>query len=123
MSHRPDPMLQTLYRTSITDTANFRRLDARLLDNPNARDIAEDIMEDGLVTLHRALTWPLDSTGWRRVDLLDGRYAEVFNHAAGTTYALRDHDGLTVWCRTYQSEQEAVGAFAMAVYLDTHRER
>jgi hypothetical protein len=117
MSHLSDTTLQTLYKTAATDRANLLRVEAHLVNTPRAYDLAEEAAMASAQALHQALVAPLDSTGWRRVDLADGKYAEVFTNGGGTTYAVRQMGKGTIFCRTYAHTDEALRAFAMLVYL------
>jgi hypothetical protein len=123
VTHLPDPQLQTLYATARTDAATLDRILAQgPAASPRAHDLAQETLGRDLTALHQALMAPLDQTGWRRVDLANGRYAEVFTNGCGAAYALRDTNPgpgqpATVFCRNYQFVSEAQRAFAMAVYL------
>lgn len=129
MTHLPDPQLQTLYATAHTNAANLDRILARgPVVSPRAYDLATEILSDSLTALHRALLAPLDHTGWRRVDLLGGRYAEVFTTGCGAAYALRQRDPkpgepATIFCRSYPHPDEAQRAFSMTVYLSAAHNR
>lgn len=124
MTHLPDPQIQTLYATARTDAANLARLATYTptADTEHASDLATLELSKSLEALNKALMAPLDRTGWRRVNLSGGRYAEVFTMGVGAAYALRNAEPepgepATVFCRHYPHVDEAQRAFAMTVYL------
>jgi hypothetical protein len=129
VTHLPDPQIQTLYATARTNAANLDRILARgPVVSPHAYDLAAEALSESLTALHQALLAPLDYTGWRRVDLVGGRYAEVFTTGCGAAYALRQIDpkaggAATIFCRSYPHPDEAQRAFSMTVYLSAAHNR
>lgn len=107
--------LQTLVATVRSLKATLARLN--IVEHPRAWDLTQEALEANTLELRKRLVRPLPA-GARVVFLADGRKAEVFNHGAGISFAVRRVNGSTEVCRNHQHDTHATRQFATVVLAD-----